>query len=199
MRREQFVIARTFWLALIVLCLAILLASIPVYVSQLGQVTEAEKSIEAVLGSDIPLSPELEFAIDLANMSAALTASVVSLLFGIIIYRRRPNDWMAFFVSCVLIIYAVLISSPLETLSSLVPGGLAIVFRGEQIFWILGLANLMFVFPDGRFVPRWTRWVTAALRPLSAAILVFPDLSFDPQSMTTKDVEIGRASCRERG
>ena len=112
------------------------------------------------------------------------------LLLGIVIYRRRPNDRMAYFASCVLIIYAVLISSPLETLSSLVPGGLALVFRGEEVFWTLGLANLMFIFPDGRFVPHWTRWVAVALVPLNVILLFLPGLQFDMQSMSTTDAAI---------
>ena len=190
MRREPFTIAGAFWLALSGLCSAILIASVPVYLSQLGQVTEVEQSIESLLGTGIRLSPTLELAVDLASMSAALCASVVSLLLGIVIYRRGPNDRMAFFVSCVLMIYAVLISSPLETLGSLVPGGLALVFRGEEVFWTLGLANLMFIFPDGRFVPHWTRWVAVALVPLNVILLFLPGLQFDLQSMSTTDAAI---------
>ena len=50
MRREPFTIAGAFWLALSGLCSAILIASVPVYLSQLGQVTEVEQSIESLLG-----------------------------------------------------------------------------------------------------------------------------------------------------
>ena len=90
---DRSTIAGAFWLALSGLCSAILIASVPVYLSQLGQVTEVEQSIESLLGTGIRLSPTLELAVDLASMSAALCASVVSLPLGIAIAVLRYRLW----------------------------------------------------------------------------------------------------------
>jgi signal transduction histidine kinase len=93
---------------------------------------------------------------------------------GLVIFWRRSDDWMALFVALFLVLLgtnfspesyvlpiAVGLISPLGMLCT---GVEALVFSCVALFFAL--------FPNGRFVPGWTRWVVLAflvfLVPLSA-------------------------------
>ena len=90
--------------------------------------------------------------------------AAVSLLMGLVIAWKRPQDWMGLFVSATLILLAPLhLSSnmdvwrfppPLHSLTLLLP-----------LLRILSMGSiLLFLFwvPDGRFVPKWARWPALA-------------------------------------
>jgi len=97
----------------------------------------------------------------------AVTAAI-----GLLIFWRRSDDWAAMLFSLMLIAAC---SIPLRSEWDLEQ---AVPWLELPIRLVWALANflfliLLFVFPDGRFVPRWTRLLGAAAIP--AAVLV--DLS----------------------
>jgi hypothetical protein len=92
---------------------------------------------------------------------------------GAIIAWRKSNDWMALLVAFWLVLQgsttATLIVSSSQSSwqwPALLLNNLAFLFL-ELVF---------FLFPNGRFVPRWTRWVMLAYVVLTLLFL-FPDLS----------------------
>jgi hypothetical protein len=48
----------------------------------------------------------------------------------------------------------------------------------DTVFFFL----VLFLFPDGRFVPRWTRWLALALLAFAAVTILFPGSSLDWQT-----------------
>jgi hypothetical protein len=91
---------------------------------------------------------------------------------GLLIFWRRSDDWAAILFSLMLVAAC---SIPLRSEWDLEQ---AVPWLKLPIRFVWLLANflfliLLFVFPDGRFVPRWTRLLGAAAIP--AAVLV--DLS----------------------
>jgi hypothetical protein len=91
---------------------------------------------------------------------------------GLLIFWRRSDDWAAILFSLMLVAAC---SIPIRSEWDLER---AVPWLEFPIRFVWGVANflfliLLFVFPDGRFVPRWTRLLGAAAIP--AAVLV--DLS----------------------
>jgi len=112
------------------------------------------------------------------NLFAAYFAAVeivfaaVSAAVGTLIFWRRSNDRMAFLVSFMLLTSGAAIPIPLFTLD-LSPfwtvSARVVGFLGAASF-----ALFAYVFPDGRFVPRWSRWLALAAIMVVAPGSLFP-------------------------
>jgi signal transduction histidine kinase len=105
-----------------------------------------------------------EIALKGAWYHTILEASVRLLILGValLIFWRRSADWMALLTSIMLVtIFAIFSPSPLM-LADAQP-----LWRVPRAFlWAIGMAStvgLFYLFPDGRFVPRWTRGLAIAL------------------------------------
>jgi hypothetical protein len=96
----------------------------------------------------------------------------VAAAIGLLIFWRRSDDWAAMLFSLTLVTYCIIPIRSDWALDRAVPW----LELPIQFVWLLAnflFLILLFVFPDGRFVPRWTRLLGAAALP--AAVLV--DLS----------------------
>jgi hypothetical protein len=88
-----------------------------------------------------------------------LIVVLVHNLIAAIIYWRKHDDWMALFVAFTLVANGAII--PLSVVYS--PGGGIVWLRGMvDLVITIGLASsvtILYLFPDGRFVPGWTRYL----------------------------------------
>ena len=80
---------------------------------------------------------------------------------GLIIFWRRSDDWVALLLSQMLVSFAV------ESVQNL--GAFQIAVYGLLLVDTVAFVLLPFIFPNGRFVPRWMRWI---LLPLG--LIMFP-------------------------
>ncbi|HLY25731.1 MAG TPA: hypothetical protein VKQ72_05285 [Aggregatilineales bacterium] len=78
---------------------------------------------------------------------------------AIIIYWRRSSDWMAIFVSATLFMMGLIMTSIPATLELAAPQALSTI-NSDQLLGFGCFLTFLFLFPDGRFVPRWTAIVT---------------------------------------
>jgi hypothetical protein len=95
---------------------------------------------------------------------------------GIFIFYQRSRDWVAFVVSLLLITmgatFTVSLSYlPVTTAAWQAPAGIleAILYSCSFLF--------LLVFPDGRFVPRWSRWLALGWLGYTALWPVWPILN----------------------
>src|ERR671917_48573 len=118
---------------------------------------------------EVGLSAEF-FAAYFVSIEAAFTA--LSAAIGALIFWRRPDDRMALFVSLMLLTLGGALPIPLFTLDlSLVWTALA------RVMSFVGAASAIlffYVFPDGHFVPRWSRWLWLASIGVVAPTLLLP-------------------------
>src|SRR6266567_9428924 len=176
-------LARVGWGALVVLTLATFCASLPEYVAQLQTPcvgTECTYGVfltpsqaEVLKGMGLSLS-------DYAAYTAAFTLAtiVVCLVVSTLIVWRRSDDRMALLVALLLVTLGPIVTSsvPVSPSPWQVP---------NECLTYLALALLVFVFllfPNGQFVPSWTRWLlvvflaglipTAFLAPIMPKTLV---------------------------
>lgn len=83
---------------------------------------------------------------------------------SLVIFWRRSDDWMALYISLLLVMLVTSLSPAFSVLSRVVglasPLGVCIT-----LLQLLSFSSVIFffaLFPDGRFVPGWTRWMTLA-------------------------------------
>ena len=77
---------------------------------------------------------------------------------GLVIFLRRSNEWLAFLASLSLATYPFVFSSaPFWATSHTSPWNwsIAVLYSIMEALTFI----VIFLFPDGRFVPRWTRWL----------------------------------------
>ena len=114
------------------------------------------------------------------------TLSVVFVLFffviGVIIAWRKSDDWMALLVSITLIILGTVNQTNYQQLASIypftqVPGDLL-----HFLFTILPFL-VVFLFPNGSFVPRWTRWLVLLIFLFAVGGSFFPASPLNTQNL----------------
>src|SRR5258708_20630197 len=92
---------------------------------------------------------------------------------AMIIFWRKSDDWMALLVSLFLITFVLAYTDvPHELSRSSVFLGLLVAcigFIGEMTFPLC-----LYLFPDGRFVPRWTGWLLIGLAAWGILTYFFP-------------------------
>jgi tRNA A-37 threonylcarbamoyl transferase component Bud32 len=90
-----------------------------------------------------------------------------------VLFWYRSDDWGTLLISLSLVLFGVVSSWVLWSVTGETP----LLLRLSQIVLVLGFLSygiLPLTFPDGRFVPRWTRWVPLTALPWLAAAALFP-------------------------
>jgi hypothetical protein len=119
------------------------------------------------------LSPEFYAA----YVGVGLSTLVMLVFFTLatVIFWRRSENWMAWFGSFVLLVFG----------GAAITGTMHDLAETRPVFWLptellnyLGQVSFgifFYIFPDGRFVPRWTRWLAVGYALLFVPDVFFPD------------------------
>lgn len=167
-------VARLLWVVLTAVYIGVFLAAIPFgYASNLSLCTGADCPLGELTPHEVRLLQDLglshpAYAAAVTALDAAL---LVWALLGIFIFLRRSQEGMGLLVSLALI--AVGVNGMSENVNAMTRETAALAplyFTLSAIAETL-LVLLFFVFPDGRMVPRWTRY---AAIPLAAVALADP-------------------------
>ena len=143
-------LAHVLWYPAAVVAFGIFIASLPRYFFGLSS---------GLLGDILFLSrSNWKFALSLTFVAASISAAFLSLALAWVLYRQKPGDRMAIFLSFFLLYYGVVIAGPIETLAYQWPDlSSSVIPIITPLFYPLLIA-IVLLFPDGRFVPAWTRW-----------------------------------------
>ena len=169
------------WLVLAILALASFVIYLPSSRSQLQtECTSYQPDIACIYGQ---LDPDGAQTLADNGMSLAqyadfytgvrITAEVIALLIALIIFLRKSDDKMALLVATFLLLaeVATLPGTPvLATISPLL-AVFDLIFYGAQA---VTLVMFLYLFPDWRFVPPWTRWLLYAFVAIFAARIFLP-------------------------
>ena len=106
----------------------------------------------------------------------------INLLFALVyfavaalIFWRKSNDWMAFLASFSLVALGGSFPDIPATLAAVHPAWhLPVTLVSEDVIGFPSLVVFFFLFPNGRFVPRWTRWVVIGSAVLFVVGGLFP-------------------------
>jgi len=155
-------LARVGWTAVVIATLGLFVVGAPGFFAEL-QKTCAGATCERWL-----LSPEQTRGLEAIGLSLGFYAAykiVLEALFVLsfcvvaaVIFWRRASDWMALFAAIMLVAFGGNVF--IDTKHALAEGS-PFWFWSVTFMDFLGSAALFvffYLFPDGRFVPRWTRW-----------------------------------------
>jgi hypothetical protein len=164
--------ARVAWVAVAITVLAIVLFSIPSSFEHYRTVCTAASEVcsERAVGQPTPEGVGALREMGLSVGSYALFNVVVEKIFqlvwfavGAIIFFRRSDDRMALLTSLFLVSFGpvAVIPTAAYTLISSQPAWWLPVLS-VQIMGEVCVVLFFFLFPGGRFAPRWTRWLAVA-------------------------------------
>ena len=187
--------ARVAWVAVAITVLAIILFSIPSSFEHYQSVCTAASEVcaERAVDQATPEGVRALGDIGLSLRSYALLNVVVDKVFqlvcfavGALIFWRRSDDWMALLVSVFLLSFGPVAVDPTAayTLISSQPAWWLPV-RIVEIVGSVSPVLFFFLFPSGRFVPHWTRWLAVALIVNDVPDVLFPQLSSRSPSLET--------------
>jgi len=170
LRGRSLVIARAAWVIIATLTLGLFLASIPAYVSTVfnfGQAAWMEAPVEAPAG--------VIFVLDLVAVLGSIASALVCLTLAGVLFWRKSDDWMIMFISSYLLLYGTIMAGPLEWAEAFYPAWPTLAVDVIQpLLLTTPTVALVVLFPDGRFVPRWTRWLILLSIALVVATLYLP-------------------------
>jgi hypothetical protein len=168
---------RVVWAATALLSLAAFIVSFQTRISQLNGVS---------LGLRYPLYEANLTGIFLIRYLAGLDIVMMSAcaIIALVLAIKKFDDWMAIFVSLFLFVFGVTITRSLDSFIVLPADRIWLLFT-TRTATIAGILLLLYLFPDGRFVPRWTRTLAIVWGIICIAWLVYPNtplnlVYFDP-------------------
>lgn len=174
-------VARVGWILLVVLSLAAFIMALPGYLASnqhpsLANAALSPESAVALLRIGISLD-----AYAWISLCIACVVMLVSTIMAVVLFLRRSDDWMALLVGLFLIIYTTSNIGPPSNGPTSSPSG----FGGLLYAILLGAQNapgvaipfaVFLLFPSGRFVPRWSRWLFVVSLMWAIAISATPQL-----------------------
>src|SRR5215204_5337919 len=170
LRGRWLLLARAAWVIIATLALGLFLASIPGYVSNVLTLGQADW-----MGAPVETPAGLVFVLDLLGVMASSAAALVCLTLAVVLFWRRSDDWMVMFISSYLLLYGTIQAGPLEWAEAFYPGWPSLAIDVVQpLFFTAPTIALFVLFPDGRFVPPWTRWLILLSIPLTVGVLYLP-------------------------
>ncbi len=165
--------ARIAWVALALLMAAILLTSLPAY----GQTLSGELAhISPQNQSNV--TAVFAFLSGVTSLATALLSLILALLF----FRHRFTESVAAGLSFYLLLYAVVMAGPLEQWSAYWLGDQSLALRLQGGLIALPTIALLVLFPNGRFIPAWSRWLLPFTLPWAIALFLLP--TPDPTQLT---------------
>ena len=157
--------ARVIQVVIICLTVGLFIASVPINYEQRSIVCKAQPC-----ASDI-LAPGSEQALDRIGLSVRAFVTMVMVLdvivaltytvCAIVIFIRKPNDLLTIFVTIMLVTFGVgTFTGAIRGFATAYPG-MAWIVATIGLIGNCSILAFLFVFPNGRFTPRWTAIILA--------------------------------------
>jgi signal transduction histidine kinase len=178
----QLRLAQSMWVLVTVVAVALFSASVPIYYDRLRTLSLThspyDQSTVQVGLAELGISTGLFAFI----YTAILVISALAFVgVGVLIFWRKPDDRAALLSSGILVMFGVIWPNTLTDLGEVY----SVLELPTAIFGALGFAGfllLFYVFPDGRFVPRWT-WPLGILLVIEVTgHEVFPSTILDTET-----------------
>jgi len=193
LRGRALVTARIAWMCVAVLAIGMFIAAAALNFAQIQVVCPTATCVDTAqitaeqlrMLERMGLSPRFYATYDLAIN--VFTVSVFAIIAAMIFWRKSDNG-LGLFGSLVLLVFgAVTFTGTRSILTRAYPSWwlppACVDFVGEA-----GFLLFMYLFPDGRLVPRWTRWLALGWVAFRVPATFFPDAARD---FTTSTVIAG--------
>jgi signal transduction histidine kinase len=159
------IIARLAWIAIAILATIIYVAAAPVTFNLLRTpcyVAPCDTPFQTPSEGASALEEEASLRGAWYHTILEAASRLVSLGVALLIFWRRSQDWMAQLTAIMLVTISAFFSPSPLMLTAAQP----LWHLPRALLWAIGLGStvgFLYLFPDGRFVPRWTRGLAIAL------------------------------------
>lgn len=173
---------RVTWLVLFIVLLFMFLGGIPARFEDLSEVCPAEPCVilsfqqeeaEALAAAGFSLSLYATYHIVIELLTGGLIA-----LLSVLFFWKRFDDPMSILVAYFLMFFSLNFMSELDGAFVLDNPDLVQIQNLVSSITIIPFTVLLFVFPDGRFVPRWTSIFAIIISIIAVFDTVFSNLGF---------------------
>src|SRR5215203_1933449 len=186
LRGRWLLLARLAWVAVAITTLAIVLFSVPSSFEHYRSVCTAasevcsERAIEQPTPEGVRALQDVGLSVRsyaLLNLAIDKVFELVWFAVGALIFWRRSDDQMALLVSAFLVSFGTVAvdTTAADALVSSQPAWWLPV-QSVQITGEVCVVLFFLLFPGGRFVPRWTRWLAVAFIARNLKSDLFPGL-----------------------
>lgn len=179
------------WFAIAFVLIGIYLAGIPAYFNELRVACSGEAcSVLALSPQEVNLLQDISLSLDfyagyIVVMFEIITVGTMALL-AVLIFWRKSDDWMGVMVSFILLLTLNGLSNADNALINLHPG-LRTPHDILNSLAVLPIVLLFYLFPNGRFVPGWTRFVAIIL---TGAAMLDPILKASGSQVSSGEISI---------
>jgi len=177
---KRLILARTACLVAGILSFGVFVASVPATYEALLSLLCTGPLCNHPTQASVRFVQQLQ-ALGLSVQAYAIYYMMLNIVFvcayfvvAIVLFWRRSDDWMALFAAFFLMTFAITFSS--DTLE-------ATPYWLFQFVIFLGAVSIVvffYLFPTGRFVPRWTRWLSIAAILYWGLKYFWPPFPFNP-------------------
>ncbi|HLV97828.1 MAG TPA: hypothetical protein VKT82_04040 [Ktedonobacterales bacterium] len=175
-------LARAIWLAIAGFCLVVWAIGIPLDYADLGKVCTVQPCDQDPTADSIARFHASGLSIEFYASYIGTIVVISSLLYLVIaalIFWRKSNTWIGLLTSLFLVSYGVAQSDGDDVIQH-VPALAGPIGQLLPMGFIC-LALFLYLFPNGHFAPRWTRWVVLLWIPFFFVTSnVLPDGGFVP-------------------
>lgn len=159
-------IARLTWIVLAILNVGLFIVAIPGYASEISEYVRASRNTIAAVW---------DIVFYVSGSVASIVSALLSFILALIIIWRKPSERMAVFVSCYLLLFGAILGGSLERTVVLWPEWeIRASAIAKPLLFATPTIGLLALFPSGKFVPHWTRWLTLGSILLIPAIFYLP-------------------------
>lgn len=169
--------AQIVWGIFAVLAIAIIIAALPGYAAKFGGQLSHATGTNQLPGAHF-------FAA--ASGVASLVSAFISLGLSAVLFRQKFNEPIAMLLSFFLLFYGIVLGGPLEFAAASWLGSTALATTAQTFMLATPLIALLLLFPNGRFVPAWTRWVLLFSLPWNVGLLLLAP--FDTESFNLSPI-----------
>ncbi len=181
----KLLLARGIWALIAVASLVIFVATLQVDFESLRIPTTAPNfDLRHLYAEDADALMQFGISMNTYAIFAVLTEIIICAMYWIIggvIFWRKSDDWVAIVTSILMLTLGIAPHlAPAElSLSAMYPEWRIPVYAVLAISRI-ALLVFLYIFPNGRFIPNWTKW-TAGILSLSTLVPIsFPDSWLNP-------------------
>ncbi len=184
---RRLVLAWVFWIVIAFFELGLFVVSLPGFVTQIQTPCTSSCAYWQLSVDAVKQLQQLGFSLGnyvVFNLAFILISALLSAAIAALLVWRRSNDWMALLVSLMLLGFG-----PMSSIINMVllsrwfgPALASSIVNFTSQINVTIVVLVFFLFPDGRFVPRWTRWVVILVIEVSLFFLFFPSAT---QSLTS--------------
>jgi hypothetical protein len=187
LRGAWLVAARGVWLGMAGLALGLFVASLFPYYDQLLTLTTRDVDDPVAFRTGLGQLGLAVAAYSVYRIALIVAFAVVFAAVAALIFWRKSDEWLGLFVSLTLVLFGANFPNTLDALAAVYPAWDGLVqlvgFLGFVPFFILP-----YIFPDGRFVPHWTRWLALLLVIVGASDTFVPAVDFDLDAFPVPDM-----------